>query len=65
MKINKTDLDSQYFKRVSPESACPSKLAYDADIRFCSSHDHLVSMLMANKMYYAYVRKKLSVFTLQ
>ncbi|MBS1633989.1 MAG: RteC domain-containing protein [Bacteroidetes bacterium] len=55
-------LDSIYFVRVAPDWVPAQQPAsYDADKHFCSSHDHLVRGLLANKMYYEYVREELGL----
>lgn len=55
-------LDSIYFVKVSPEWVPPFQpVNYDADKKFCSSHDHLVRGLLAHQMYHAYVQEKLTL----
>lgn len=55
-------MDSVYFVRVNPDWIPMYQPAtYDADKSFCSSHDHLVRGLLANKMYYDFVKQKLSL----
>jgi hypothetical protein len=53
-------LDSIYFVKVGPDWI-PSfqPVNYDADKKFCSSHDHLVRGLLAHRMYNAYVQERL------
>lgn len=57
-------LDSIYFIRVKPDWVPPQQLAsYDSDKKFCSSHDHLVRGLLAHKLYFEYVKEKLSLIS--
>lgn len=59
---NAVYLDSIYYVRVSEEWVPPYQaLSYDADINFCSTHDHFVRGLLAHKMYHAFVQDKLSL----
>ncbi len=53
-------MDGVYFRRVEQDWVPAHPLAfYDADKRFCSSHDHLVRGILAHKMYFEYVRERL------
>ncbi|HMU44471.1 MAG TPA: RteC domain-containing protein [Ignavibacteriaceae bacterium] len=53
-------LDSIYFVRVGLDWVPPVQpVTYDADKKFCSSHDHLVRGLLAHQMYHAFVQEKL------
>jgi hypothetical protein len=53
-------MDSVFFVRVSEEWLPPqAPIIYDADMNFCSSHDHLVRGLLAHKMYYEFVKERL------
>jgi len=58
---NATHLDGFYFIKVTKEWKPPQPMpTYDSDTNYCSSHDHLVRGLLANKMYYEYVKEKLA-----
>jgi hypothetical protein len=53
-------LDSHYFSRTGITfKQLPKTPVYDIDNNFRTSHDHLIRSLLANKMYYEYVRKKI------
>lgn len=53
-------MDSVYFKRVNQDWVPMQQPAfYDADKKFCSSHDHLVRGILAHKMHHEYVRERL------
>lgn len=55
-------MDNVYFVRVALDWVpLQHPASYDADKNFCSSHDHLVRGLLANKMYYDFVKDKLSL----
>jgi len=55
-------MDHVYFVKVAPDwTPTQPPTSYDADKNFCSSHDHLVRGLLANKMYYDFVKEKLSL----
>ena len=57
-------MDDIYFLRSSAGARLeqtPKATIYDMDIKFRTSHDHLLRSYLANKLFYDYVRKKLGL----
>ena len=54
-------LDSVYFtrKNFNPNTIIAPK-PYDTELEFCTSHDSLVASLLANRMYFQFVNKRIA-----
>ena len=54
-------LDSVYFtrKNFNPNTIIAPK-PYDIELEFCTSHDSLVASLLANRMYFQFVNKRIA-----
>ncbi|HVT84905.1 MAG TPA: RteC domain-containing protein [Chitinophagaceae bacterium] len=52
-------LDGIWFTRVRDVGVLQDLITYDADIDFCSTHDHLLRSLWAHKRYHEYAQNKL------